>query len=317
MHPLVLGDAVTLPRWFFLMRRRSRKYWLRLVGLVVVTALLGGVCVPIALGFATTMILLYAPCDERGTTPGDYGLPWQDVTLQASAGGQFRGYFIPGANGATILVPPTTNDGRDGRLEMAALFARHGYAVLTFESRRCAGMGPLSLGYREADDVGDALTYVTHHAGVDPERVGVYGFSSAGATAILAAARFAGIRAVLAEGGYGDFAEDAIGRESGTILEAIYKWSLHASYRAITGLDINKLSPADVIGAVAPRPILLIYGAREPSLAGARQQIAAAGPGAELWVVEGAGHGAYRDAAPVEYEQRVIAFFDRALLERP
>ena len=231
-----------------------------------------------------TARLLYAPCSERGLTPGDVGLAWEDITLQASAGGQFRGYFVPGSNGAAILMPPTTNDGRDGRLDMAALFARHGYAVLGFESRRCAGMGPHSLGYHETDEVGDALIYVTHHAGVMPERVGIYGFSSAGATAILSAARFPGIRAVVAEGGYGDFAENAIGRESDTVLEAIYKWSLGASYRVITGLDINKLSPLDVIGTVAPRPILLIYGADERSLAGGRQQASAAGLTAELWV---------------------------------
>ena len=146
-------------------------------------------------------------------------------------------------------------------------------------------MGPHSLGYHETDEVGDALIYVTHHAGVMPERVGIYGFSSAGATAILSAARFPGIRAVVAEGGYGDFAENAIGRESDTVLEAIYKWSLGASYRVITGLDINKLSPLDVIGTVAPRPIRDLRG-RWRGLAGGRQQAGAAGPTAELWVVE-------------------------------
>lgn len=308
---------MTSPRRLFHVPRRSRQYWLRLAGLSCLAILVASIGVPAVLGFATTARLLYAPCSERGLTPGDVGLAWEDITLQASAGGQFRGYFVPGSNGAAILMPPTTNDGRDGRLDMAALFARHGYAVLAFESRRCAGMGPHSLGYHETDEVGDALIYVTHHAGVMPERVGIYGFSSAGATAILSAARFPGIRAVVAEGGYGDFAENAIGRESDTVLEAIYKWSLGASYRVITGLDINKLSPLDVIGTVAPRPILLIYGADERSLAGGRQQASAAGPTAELWVVEGAGHGAYRDAAPAEYERRVIAFFDRALLDRP
>ena len=308
------GNAVTSPLRLFHLPRRSRQYWRRLAGLACLAILVAGLGVPVALGAATTVTLLYAPCGEVGASPGDFGLAWEDVALQASAGGQFRGYLIPGTNGAVILMPPTTNDGRGSRLDMAALFAQHGYAVLTFESRRCAGMGPLSLGYRETDEVGDALTYVTQRAGIDPGRVGIYGFSSAGATAIMAAARFPGIRAVVAEGGYGDFAENAIGRRSDTIFEAIYKWSLGASYRVITGLDINRLSPLDVIGSIAPRPILLIYGTREQSLAGGRQQAAAAGPGAELWVVEGAGHGTYRDAAPGEYERRVIAFFDRALL---
>jgi pimeloyl-ACP methyl ester carboxylesterase len=70
-----------------------------------------------------------------------------------------------------------------------------------------------------------------------------------------------------------------------------------------------------VIGDITPRPILLIYGTEEASLSGALEQLAAAGDNAELWVVDGADHGDYLAVAPGDYEQRVIAFFDRALLE--
>jgi pimeloyl-ACP methyl ester carboxylesterase len=80
-------------------------------------------------------------------------------------------------------------------------------------------------------------------------------------------------------------------------------------------MDINQLSPVDVIGDIAPRPILLIYGSQEISLPGGRRQKAAAGDNAKLWIVEGAGHGNYVDVASAEYERRVVTFFDEALLK--
>jgi len=296
------------------------RYWLRLLGLFAFALAAALILLPVLFGFLLTYGLLHAPCQTNRQTPGDYGYAWEDVTLPARAGGRFRGYFISGSNGATILIPPTLAQGRDGRLREAALLAEHEFAVFTFEARPCAGMRPLSLGYQEVDEVADALDYLLSRRDVDPERIGIYGFSSAGATAIMAAARLPTLRAVVAEGGYGDFAEGALGlNDEPEHLLLAYFWPLYGvstrlTYRWVAGSDIDQLSPLDVIDQIAPRPILLIYGDQELSLIGGRQQQAAAGNNAELWVVPGAGHGTYLDAAPQEYERRLTTFFERVLL---
>jgi pimeloyl-ACP methyl ester carboxylesterase len=289
--------------------------WRRTITLAVVAVVATAVTVPAGVGFVMTYGLLNPPCSDNGQTPADYGYTWEDVTLQARAGGSFRGYFIPGSNGAAIIIPPPYGGGRGSRLQEGDVLARHGYAVFSFESRRCAGMGPLSLGYQETSEVEDVLDYLRARSDIDPDRIGILGFSSAGATAVMATARLPDIRAVVAEGGYGDLAEGAIGLGIGSSnpLETIFKVSLAVSYRIISGTDIDKLSPEDVIGSIAPRPILLIYGSRERSLAGARRQLAAAGDNAQLWVVQGAGHGDYLTVVPQEYEQHVVTFFDKAL----
>jgi dienelactone hydrolase len=291
-----------------------------LTGALVIGALLAVLLVPLAAGFITTYALLYVPCSGASSTPSDYGYGWEDATLAARSGSQsIRGYFIPGTNGATVIITPTMSGSRASRLHIANILSKHGYAVLTFDSRRCADMGPLTLGYKEADDVGSTLDYLRVRGDVNAERIGILGFSSAGAAAVMAAARFPEIHAVVAEGGYGDFAENVIGLDNGqgSLLERLYKWSLGASYHLITGVDIHKLSPTTAVTQIRPRPILLIYGSLERSLEGARQQQAAAGENAELWVVEGARHGQYLSVAPEEYEAHLIAFFDRSLPGEP
>lgn len=298
-------------------KRRSTRYWLRLIGFFLAISVLAGVSLPLLKGFLLVAGLVYSPCGDRGTTPADYGLTYEDVVVPAQIGGTFRGYFVPGTNGATIIVIPALNAGRDGRLREASLLARQGYAIFAFESRRCAGLGGVSLGYKEVAEVADVLAYVQSRPEVDPQRIGVYGFSAAGATALMAAARLPQLKAVVAEGGYGDFAEDVIGSGGGSglsgVFETLLRWSIVHSYPLLTGLDINKLSPRDVIAQIAPRPILLIYGSREISLAGGKQQQITAGDNAELWIVPGAGHGNYLDVAPAEYETRLATFFDESL----
>ncbi len=267
------------------------------------------------------LALLYAPCSEGHLTPADYNLQAEAITISTPDGYRFQGYFITGTNKATIIMPPPFSSGKSARLPEAAMLAEHGYAVLMFESRRCAEAGPLSLGYREVDDVAAALDYLAARPDVDSERIGIYGFSSAGATAVMAAARYLQLRAVIAEGGYGDFVNNAVGqdRRNGFLARnfmSLYRWGTYLSYRWITRLDIRLLSPVSVIDQISPRPILLIYGSREVSLSGGRQQQVAAGENAELWIVPGAGHGNYLSVAPEAYEARVVTFFDEALLEK-
>lgn len=287
-----------------------------MLSLLGVGVLLAAVVVPGLLGMTMMMGLLYTPCGDQKTTPGEYGYVWEDVSFPAASGASIRAYFIPGTTGAAVIIPPAMGGGRGNRLEEADVFARHGYAVLAFESRRCAGMGPLSLGYKEAGDIGDALAYLQSRDDVNSDRIAVFGFSSAGAAAVMAAARYPDLQAVIAEGGYSEFARTVVGLDElgGPVVAAIYKGAMGLTYRAVTGVSIHRLSPLDAIAVITPRPILLIYGTEERSLADGIEQYNAAGENATLWVVEGAGHGDYVRVAPAGFEWRVITFLDQALV---
>ncbi|NDJ85464.1 MAG: prolyl oligopeptidase family serine peptidase [Chloroflexi bacterium] len=274
-------------------------------------------CLPVAAGVLTVTSLVYMPCRTSGRTPSDYGpYRWEQITIPAHSGGTFEGYLVHGTNSATVIFPPATSGDRGARLKEARVLMQRGYNVLTFDSRRCAGLGPLSLGHGEVQEVGDVLDYLRSRNDIDMDRVGIHGFSSAGATAIMAAARYPSLKAVVAEGGYADL-DDLIHdyEQDMPLLVTPFRWSFRLTYRVIVGNSLDTLSPVDVIDQIGPRPVLLIYGSKESSLAGGRLQAEAATPHAELWVVPGAGHGNYIDVAPELYAERVVGFFDRALVD--
>ncbi|MBI5930584.1 MAG: prolyl oligopeptidase family serine peptidase [Chloroflexi bacterium] len=297
------------------LHRFSRRYWLRLVRLLIVMILVVGIVLPLLAGAIPTYAILHGACGDNGERISDFGHAWESVAIPAHVGGQFRAYFVPSTNGATIIVPPAHRSGLNNRLAEADVLIRHGYGVLGFESRVCAKIGSSSLGYKEVSEVGDALHYLQTRSDVDSQKIGILGFSSAGATSIMAAARYPKIKAVVAEGGYADMGGLVDGNARLRYPDTLIRFSIRVSYRLFAGISIEKLSPVNVIKDIYPRPILLIYGTEEPSLPGAHKERKAAGDNAELWVVEGAIHGGYMAVAAAEYEQRVIEFFNRALLQ--
>ncbi|MFN8560123.1 MAG: prolyl oligopeptidase family serine peptidase [Anaerolineae bacterium] len=274
----------------------------------VIAAILLALIVPTALGAGFVAVLTAPVCGGETVPP----MPYESVNFSSSEfGREPPAYFIaaeqPNAEsaGATVIVVPTGNAGRGDRMAEIGVYHEAGFAVLSYSARACVGGAANSLGYKEAAQVGDALAYLVTRSDVDMNRIGIHGFSAGGATAILAAAQFSAIRAVVAEGGYHDFSAEVEQNTPTTLWFApLFRFGARLSYRVTTGDDMSVLSPIRAIGRIAPRPILLIYGTNEPGLAGARLQQAAAGSSAELWEVAGAGHGNYLDIAGDEYTEK-------------
>jgi pimeloyl-ACP methyl ester carboxylesterase len=296
-----------------------RRYWLRLLRLFVVAVAAALVILPVMLGVVSMYALTHPPCSPGGS-PASINLPFEDITLTSTNDLKVAGYFIPGTNGAAIIIPPAYSGGRGSSLHYARVFNQAGFAIVLFESRVCTAQGWISLGYQETDDVEAAYRYLLTRPDVDPTRVGLHGFSSAGATSLMVMARMPQIRAASAEGGYHDYNAVFGTVNDGIYFDKLYRWAALLTYRLITGGSPDDLSPISTIPQIGPRPVLLVYGSRETSLPGARQMLARAqesGVPAELWVVEGAGHGNYLSVAPEEFVRRVVGFHLAALAAEP
>jgi hypothetical protein len=274
-----------------------------------------GLALPFVLGFGFISVLT-APGCGGGQDPAGMGWNYEDVSFPSSEfpGQMIPAYWIPAADptsGLSVILVPT-GVARGGRLDEAAAYHAAGVNVLTYSARTCLAPVTNSLGYHEVDAVGDALAYLNTRGDVDPNQIGLHGFSAGGAAAIMAAARFnEQIAWLVSEGGYHNFNAE-IDENSLTHLPlglgALFRLGALFGYRVAVGVDMSVLSPVDAIDDI-DAPVLLIYGTREPSLAGAREMQRIGGENIRLWEVPGATHGGYIAAAgAAEYEERIKEF---------
>jgi dipeptidyl aminopeptidase/acylaminoacyl peptidase len=297
--------------------QRDRQYWVRVIRFTAV-ALVAGLLTAYV-GTAALSGALYAHtlthpgCGDTGATPADVDIAdTQDVAYASHDGMTLRAWYLPPQNGIVIILLPGLGGGRDGMLREGTILAHHGYGLLMTEMRSCAHpKGQTTLGYREAEDLKEAVTWVLDQPGV--EHVGVLGYSLGGITATLGSAEDERIEAVVAEGGFYDLVADVTNKGgTNSPWETIMFQVILVCFRLETGVNARDASPISVIDRISPRPLLLIYGELEAGETHPQAQLAQAGEPKELWIVPGARHGGYLDVAAEEWEQRVVAFFDSA-----
>ena len=288
--------------------RRPRRYLRRLA--LTAFAVVGAYVVlfPFALSYVFTH-------SARSVVPqARLGAPYENVSFRTSDGLTLKGWYVPSKNHAAVIAAP----GRAGSQRPARMLARNGYGVLLFD-RRGEGESdgdPNAFGWSADNDIQAALAYLQHRRDVARDRIGGIGLSVGGETLLQAAAESNGLKAVVADGaGARSIREDLSRSGSG-------KWGEIPTSLVVTAgtmLFANQASPPnlrDLVGRIAPRPVLFIYGEHDqPNVRELTPgYYAAAGRPKAIWEVAGAGHTGGIDAQPRQYERRVIAFFDRALL---
>jgi len=256
------------------------------------------------------------PLDQRsvGSLPATY----RDVHLTAGDGVVLSAWWAPPSQGAAIVLLHGSGENRSSTLAAASVLMRHGYGVLLLDARGhgdSAGAG-MDLGWFGNSDVGAAIAFLRDEPSVDASRIGVLGLSMGGEEAIGAAAAYPQIRAVVAEGAKSRTAEDKAAWLPGGVAGAVQRVIDRVTYGLIDGLTPAG-PPIPLRDAVVRAPdarILLIAAgtSRDEQDAAAAIRSVAPDP-VSVWTVSGATHTGGLHAAPSEWENRVIAFFDAAL----
>jgi uncharacterized protein len=244
--------------------------------------------------------------------PVTLGTEYEDVSFTTSDGLRLMGWYVPSKNGAVVISFP----GRKGPQKPARMLARHGYGVLLFD-RRGEGESegdPNLLGWQGTRDIEAAVAYLKTRPEVDAERIGGLGLSVGGEMMLQEAAETDGLKAVVSEGAGVRSVREAVHVDGAD--KAIFSW-LFGLNTIGTAVFTSNLPPRSLtdLSAEITEPAFFIHatpGGGGETLTKEFYE-AAKGP-KEYWAAPG-GHTGAIDAAPEEYERRVVAFFDRTIGE--
>lgn len=256
-------------------------------------------------------------------SPDDWGVEtWSAVTITTTDGLRLDGWYIPpapDADGAAVLLVHGHGGSRLDYVNIAPFLMREGYGLLMFDLRASGtSEGELvTMGCHEVMDVEAAFAYLVTRPEVDAERIGIFGHSMGGATAIRAMARIPQARVLIASAAYtsvytsiGDGIQRLTPLPSFPIADLIVQM---ASWQA--DCDLSEVRPIEDITTISPRPVLLIHGRLDNTVEAHHSDdlFAAAREPKQLYMVESAGHGDVYETDPAEYERRVLDFLSEYL----
>jgi alpha-beta hydrolase superfamily lysophospholipase len=221
---------------------------------------------------------------------------------------------------------------REGPQELwsQAFYSKLGYATLRFDFRGCGnsqGKRALVLPHDQVADTRNAVTFLANRPDIDPVRIAVSGTNFGACVAVYAAGLDSRIAGVIAQAGWanGEHMFRAIHRTPAAwdrfmghilrgrqrkpadvplrmhrfdIIPLPVSLRLNIDARTIMEFPIEVVmemlafNPGDVAARIAPRPLLLLHGAKDQLIVpdGSMELFRAAGGQGDLHIIDGADH---------------------------
>ncbi len=274
--------------------------------------------VPLLIAWIVARGVLHPKAKLEDHTLADFDLPAEPVVFPGADGTKLAGWFIPADTGSlspTIVLVHGWSRSRAELLPHADLLHRAGFSVLTFDQRnRGESEGDMvTLGVREQLDLSGAIDYVLTRPEVDPKRIGTLGLSTGGVVSLMVASRDKRVRALVVESPFASL--DTIMSKSLSHYYHLPTFPIAHLARILMerqiGASMNAVSPLHAVGEMTDRPVFFIADGAD-AVVGAEEALHlfdAAGEQRRYWLIEGANHACGWQAAPKEYEQRVVDFF--------
>lgn len=282
--------------------------------------LIGIILLVVALSFILVYANTHPPKYPLHIPPSDYQAEYEAVSFTSDDGITLKGWLVrpahPGKRAPAIIICHGVGANRSDFTQLAAFLSKHGYFALQFDFRAHgeSGGSRTSLGYHEQQDIIAALHFLKTRPEIDPRRIGIYGFSLGGSSAILAAAKTGEFSAIVADSAFTSLRDQARDAITGFYHLPSFPFLQLAvlGYELYFQTRVDIVSPVSVIETLAPTPVLIIAGEGDKLIPAenGRKLYAAAGQPKELWIIPGADHGGTLAAAGDKYEKRVGRFFD-------
>jgi dipeptidyl aminopeptidase/acylaminoacyl peptidase len=242
-------------------------------------------------------------------TPDDMGLGYEEVTFETEDNLTLRGWFIGSRTDKTIVVLHGYPFNRANILAFAK-FLHPVFQVMVFDFR---GMGEsegklATGGLKEQKDLQAAVKYLRSRK--DVGAIGVYGFSYGASVALMT--EDVDVKAIVADSGFARL-DDVVERMYPYwVFKWPFVWSSKVMAKWFYGIDTSKVTPVESVKNVTV-PVLFIHGTADSQVSyrDSEELFEAANEPKEMWLIEGADHGAIPQAKRKEYEQRVRDFLFR------
>jgi len=291
--------------------------------LFVVVAILA---FPFVLANVGATLLMRRRVPDPANPPDQYGIDFEEVTFPSRSDKvNIVGWWIPANQPkGTIIMCHGQNGSMDRDTKRMVPLHEAGFNVLMFDFRahgRSGGM-QVTFGMYEKEDLLGALDYLAEQREIT--KVGLFGFSMGAATALITAALSDSVVCLVVDSPFGRLTRSVSGwwRQHGVpivVAREMARWILATATLRTAG-RIDQTDPIRWTVHIGPRPILYIWGGRDPFVSKReikRMVSLSAGP-TETWIVPNVGHrGAYNED-PEVYKRRVVAWFEKYLtVEQP
>ncbi len=256
--------------------------------------------------------------------PSNYGIAFEEVHFVSRDKVKLFGWWIPAPNArATIIMCHGQEGSMDRDTKRMLPLHNAGFNVFMFDFRahgRSEGQF-VSFGMYEKEDLLGALDYLVEDRHI--ESVGVIGYSMGAATALITAALSERICSVVVDSPFGRLPRSVAGwfRLRGVpvpVARELSRWILIVCSMRTEG-RIDQTDPVRWTVHIGPRPVLFVFGSRDPYISKKelRRMISLTEGPKEVWTVEGAGHRGAYTADPDTYNQRIVDWFERTLVNTP
>jgi fermentation-respiration switch protein FrsA (DUF1100 family) len=203
-------------------------------------------------------------------TPEHFGAGYEEVAFAAADGTPLTGWLVPAENSrAALLLTHGMLANRADMLPWGQWLWEAGYSLLMFDFRGCGQSGGdlCTMGLHEPEDVRGALDFLETRPETAGLPAGILGFSMGGTVAILAAASDSRLQAVATHGAYATL--DRVIRQRcirhfGPLAPLVERQTRWIGRRWFPAESVEAVSCLEVVRRIAPRPILLLNGARDP-----------------------------------------------------
>jgi fermentation-respiration switch protein FrsA (DUF1100 family) len=262
--------------------------------------------------FLNSYLTIHPPRRPVTINPSHYLMDYETVTFESPDGLKLSGWMIPNNRSKSLIIVCHGHGADKGDVLFAAKFLHdNGYQVLLFDFRAHGESegATATLGWLEPNDLKGAIAYAKER--INPEKIGVLGFSMGGATAITTAGQTDEIQAVVADSAFAD-RFSLVSKASRLPPPLSYLMPVFAE---IQGMNMRENLPIDYASEISPNALFIIQGDQDHlvDIADAQSLYDRAKDPKELWLPENTPHVRAYQTQGKEYERRILEFFGEYL----